>query len=59
VFQSCERAEMAYLVPREMTCLVLASPPASTRCLRARHAARGGSSVGGHGDVLAGGHRGP
>jgi hypothetical protein len=33
--------------------------PASARCLRARHAAWGGSPVGGHGDVLAGGQRGP
>ena len=29
--------------------------PASTRCRRARHAAWGGSSVGGHGDVFSGG----
>ena len=32
---------------------------ASTRCRRARHVARGGWPVGGHGDVLAGGHHGP
>ena len=29
--------------------------PASTRCRRARHAAWGGSPVGGHGDVFSGG----
>ena len=29
--------------------------PASTRCRRARHAAWGGSTVGGHGDVFSGG----
>ena len=29
--------------------------PASTRCQRARHAAWGGSPVGGHGDVFSGG----
>ena len=29
--------------------------PASTRCRRARHAAWGGSPVGGHGDVFTGG----
>ena len=29
--------------------------PASTRCRRARHAAWGGSLVGGHGDVFSGG----
>ena len=28
--------------------------PASTRCRRARHAAWGGSPVGGHGDVFSG-----